>query len=155
MPQQRSPPRAARFSRRRRRFHRAMWATRWAICLGERTTRCRMILSTKVSHPSLLGVGNFSKSQNRPAPNAGVWADCGICWQRGRRFLIEDRYCYCSLYRKQLRPFAHVNALSVDIKSVGFIQTKHSSNFIVVLDCKVLNNEDWMKYGVEGMDTDD
>ncbi len=45
------------------------------------------------------------------------------------------------------------NAMSVDIKSVGFIQAKHSSNFIVVLDCKVLNNEDLMKYGVDGMDT--
>ncbi|MDQ9869859.1 hypothetical protein RFX30_10760, partial [Acinetobacter baumannii] len=43
--------------------------------------------------------------------------------------------------------------MSVDIKSVGFIQAKHSSNFIVVLDCKVLNNEDLMKYGVDGMDT--
>ena len=36
---------------------------------------------------------------------------------------------------------------------LGFIQAKHYSNFIVVLDCKVLNNEDWMKYGVDGMDT--
>lgn len=43
--------------------------------------------------------------------------------------------------------------MSVDIKSVGFIQAKHSSNFIVVLDCKVLNNEDLMKYGVDGMNT--
>ena len=43
--------------------------------------------------------------------------------------------------------------MSVDIKSVGFIQAKHSSNFLVVLDCKVLNNEDLMKYGVDGMDT--